>query len=192
MMDGCAIFVSMKQPIISDLTSVTKHVIAKLKEFEQVPEAALIYRETQDSWNVLECIEHLKRYSDFYLPEISKQLDHAGPYRKPFRSGWLGGYFAKLMKPGAAKMNTFKSMNPMKETISAKVIRVFLEQQEKTLEILRRADQSDLTRTRAAITLSKWIRLRLGDILQVVIYHNQRHILQAEKALKAYHASHSI
>ncbi|MGB3549023.1 MAG: hypothetical protein WBA17_18760 [Saprospiraceae bacterium] len=39
-----------------------------------------------------------------------------------------------------------------------------------------------MNRTKTAVSITKLIRLRLGDTLRVVVYHNQRHVAQALRA----------
>ena len=41
----------------------------------------------------------------------------------------------------------------------------------------------DLNKIKTAISISKWIKLKLGDTFRVVVYHNERHIKQANKIL---------
>ena len=41
----------------------------------------------------------------------------------------------------------------------------------------------NLDKIKTAISISKLIRLKLGDTFRVLIYHNERHIKQAEKVL---------
>jgi len=43
----------------------------------------------------------------------------------------------------------------------------------------------DIGKTKTAISISKWIKLKLGDTLRVVIYHNQRHMAQAKRISNA-------
>ncbi len=52
------------------------------------------------------------------------------------------------------------------------------------LDVLDMSKKVNLTKTKTGISISKWLKLRLGDTFRVVIYHNQRHILQAKKVLK--------
>lgn len=46
------------------------------------------------------------------------------------------------------------------------------------------AQQVSLNKTKTGISISTWIKLKLGDTFKVVIYHNKRHIVQALKALE--------
>ncbi|MFM7022373.1 MAG: hypothetical protein ACKOXB_05295 [Flavobacteriales bacterium] len=58
-----------------------------------------------------------------------------------------------------------------------------MDQQKQTLELLEAAGKVDLKKVKTSVSISKFIRLRLGDTFRFVIYHNQRHIAQAQKVL---------
>ena len=174
------------QELISDLIRRTEEVLLDAEELNQLSPEALNWKSKPERWSILECIEHLNRYGDFYLPEIDRRLLNARSVAAGavFSSGILGNYFAKSMLPREQlnKMNTFQSMNPSGSDLDRSVLVKFLKQQQRMIELLRRARQVDLTRTKTSISISNWIKLRLGDTFRVVIYHNQRHIVQAQKA----------
>ncbi len=54
----------------------------------------------------------------------------------------------------------------------------------KLLGFLSEVDQLNLTKTKTAVSISKFIKMRLGDTLQFVSYQNQRHLIQANKAVE--------
>ena len=83
-------------------------------------------------------------------------------------------------------MKTFKVMNPAGSKLDRKVLEKFIGQQKTTLELLEKAAMVSLTKTKTSISISSWIKLRLGDTLRVVIYHNQRHLVQAAKVMKLF------
>lgn len=178
-----------RSELLKDLKARTNQVIEDLNGLSALLLEELNHRDTPQSWSILECIEHLNRYGDFYLPEIDHRLKVAQPSKyEEFKSSWLGNYFAVSMLPRENgklnKMKTFKSMNPIHKPLSTEVLRKFKEQQRTMLQLLDIAYQVDLGKTKTSISLSKWIKLRLGDTLRVVIYHNQRHMLQAQNVLK--------
>lgn len=80
-------------------------------------------------------------------------------------------------------MNTFKEMNPFEKKLDQSVIDKFIKQQKELLDLLKSAESKNLTKIKTRISISKWIKLRLGDTFRVIIYHNFRHIKQAEKAI---------
>ena len=89
-----------------------------------------------------------------------------------------------LPKEKLNKMKTFKSMNPIGSNLDKTVLEKFLSQQKTLLELLQQAEKVSLTKNKTGISISKWIKLKLGDTFRIVIYHNLRHVIQAEKAIK--------
>jgi hypothetical protein len=63
------------------------------------------------------------------------------------------------------------------------VIAEFIEQQEKSLALLRKAKRVDLNKIRVPISIAKFIKLKLGDTFLFLVAHNYRHILQADRVL---------
>lgn len=177
------------EELIQDLIERTRQNINKVAFLKTKTDNALNYKAAPQSWSVLECLEHLNLYGRFYLPEIAKQLiETSYPNETDFKSGLLGNYFANSLLPKEKlnKMNTFKSMNPLNSKLDRSVIDNFLDQQIQMLELLDKARSVSLNKTKTGISISRWIKLKLGDTFRVVIYHNQRHIDQAERALSEF------
>ena len=91
---------SLSIDLLEDLIERTQENIKKVEQLQLLPEESLNKRNSQNSWSILECIEHLNRYSDFYLPEIETRIS-SSLYQasENFRSGLLGNYFALSMLP---------------------------------------------------------------------------------------------
>ena len=177
------------QKLIEDLIQRTQAHLNQAEQFNVLETSQLNRQPAPQSWSVLDCLEHLNRYGDFYLPEIERQIQK-GAKAQPtsvFKSGWLGNYFANMMLPKESlnKMKTFKSMNPVNSQLDRSVLEEFIRQQKQFLDLLQKARHVDLTRTKTGISISRWIRLRLGDTLRFVIYHNERHLLQAQRAARS-------
>lgn len=173
--------------LTDDLTARTQQIIAQLETLQQEPLEALNRRAAPDAWSALECIEHLSLYGDFYLPEIENSIRQSRHKAEPvFKSGLLGNYFAMSMLPKEKlnKMKTFKDKNPIGSRLGKATIERFIEQQKKTLALLEQSKSVSLNRTKTAISISTWIKLKLGDTFRFVIYHNQRHMAQAFRALE--------
>ena len=82
------------------------------------------------------------------------------------------------------KMKSPKDKNPSRSTLSITTISRFLKQQDQLLALLNQSRTIDLTKAKAAISLTSLIKLRLGDTLRFYTYHIERHVLQAERALQ--------
>lgn len=176
------------EALISDLIARTKSVLNTVERFKQLPKKQLNYKPSPKSWSILECIEHLNLYGNFYIPEIDNRIKNAKHKAVAnFKTGILGDYFAKSMLPkeNLNTMNTFKNKNPNGSKLDKTILDTFSNQQQETLRLLNAAKHVNLNKTKTSITLTRWITLKLGDTFRVIIYHNQRHIIQAEKVLKS-------
>lgn len=174
--------------LLEDLSERTRITMDSSRDFLKRTLAELNHRPASRSWSALECFEHLNRYGDFYLPEIERAIESSGrPPEEIFKSGLFGDYFAKMMLPREKlnKIKTFKDKDPFGSKLDKTTIEKFIRQQERLLDLLCRASRVSLSRTKTAISISKLLKLRLGDTFRVVIYHNQRHLVQAQKALPA-------
>ncbi|MTI31603.1 DinB family protein [Xanthovirga aplysinae] len=178
-----------QRQLIDDLQRRTKDCIGKVQQFKSLNQKQLNWKSAPDSWSILECLEHLNLYGDFYLVEIENRILKApkSQHSLKFKSGFLGNYFAQSMLPKKGKikkMKTFKDKNPLNSELSFSTLERFLKQQEKMLNLLEEARKLDLMKCKTAISISKWIKLQLGDTFRVVIYHNERHILQAKNVIQ--------
>lgn len=165
-----------------------------ISEWQMIRHSQFGYKTAPEKWSAAQCLEHLNSYGRFYLPEMKKAISKAKEKEwtstRHFKSGWLGNYFTKLMMPGengtvGKKMSAPKNHYPVNNSDSHKVIAEFIEQQETLLHLLEMAKAVDLNKATCAISISKLVKLKLGDTFLFYIAHHYRHILQAERALKA-------
>lgn len=172
----------------ANLVAETKVIINYVNALKDLSLSDLNKRPNNDAWSTLECIEHLNRYAHFYNPELSKQI--ATSKHKDsgiFKSGILGNYFAESMLPKEKlnKMKTFKEMNPIHSKLNSSVIDEFLSFQTELLDLIEKSKSCDLSKTKNKISISKFIKLRIGDTFRIVINHNIRHIEQIKRTLAA-------
>ena len=136
--------------LIDDLLRRMESCKRTVKEFEILPQNRLQFK-NGERWSVLECLEHLNLYGDFYLVEIEKQIitNPRKTISTKFKSGILGNYFANLMevKDGKiTKMKSPKDKNPSNSHLSITTISRFLKQQERLVILLNQCRSIDLTK----------------------------------------------
>lgn len=176
------------ETLLNDLTKRVEQAMRDVSAFKELSETQLNYKNSPTSWSILECLEHLNLYGDFYLPEIEKRiLAQAANTQTPvFKSGVLGNYFANMMSVEHNKIKKIKSpadKNPLNSDLKVTTIDRFLKQQDTLLHLLNQARQVNLTKTKSSISISKWVTIRLGDTFRFLIYHIERHVLQAKNVL---------
>lgn len=174
--------------LISELEEKTNYILTESRKILALTDNQLNYRTSPNSWSALECFEHLNLYGRFYLKEINKRMnENHKPGERVFKSGVLGNYFANSMLPSEKMkpMKTFSNMNPINSSLDKKVLEEFIQQQEEMLRLLKIARNKNLGKIKCGITISKLIKLKLGDTFRFVINHNERHLVQAKKSIEA-------
>ncbi len=181
------------EQLLNELHQRTESILQKaIQDWQMLPPAQLSVKPAPDKWSPAQCLEHLNFYGHHYLPAIENAIQAAKERNSipaaAFKSGWLGEYFTQLMlpQPGGGLKSTMKSPKnavPAAEPEPLATLAEFMEQQERMLQLLEAARAVNLMTTRVPISLSPWIRLRLGDTFSFVVAHNERHVLQLEKGL---------
>ncbi len=165
---------------------VEGHLQEAIKVFQNESDAVLLRPAANGGWSIAQCLEHLNGYGHYYLPQIKVGLNKPANQvmSETFKSTWFGNYFTRMMEPttGTKKYKAFKNHIPAINLEAPDVVAEFIRQQEELLTYLKVARISNLD-TKIPISISKWVKLKLGDVLQFVIAHNERHIMQAKRNL---------
>ncbi|MBP0904079.1 DinB family protein [Mariniflexile gromovii] len=171
------------EKLIQTLLEQTRLIINQAEKLKSYDLKTLTWKDNEFSWNMLECLEHLNLYGDFYLPQIEKNIKKSNTKSETeFNKGFLGDFFSKSMLPKEKliKMKAFKSKNPLNLDLGRNVIDVFVNQQIKLLELLNQSRNVSINKVKIQTSISSLIRLKLGDTFQFLVNHNIRHIKQIE------------
>ena len=176
--------------LLDQLQADVRKLILTAAYFKTIDPGVLLQQPAPGKWSIVEVLEHLNSYSRYYLLAIEKSLQGDNPATDLFKPGWLGYYFTKLMKPKengtiANKMKSPKDHRPPKFLDAFPVLNSFLEHQHYLLELLEQAKLKNIGSIRIPITISKFIKLKLGDTFRFLIAHEQRHFVQIENNLAA-------
>ncbi len=176
------------EDLLSQLIKQTSENQQFVESLKSLSDKELNKRINENSWSILEVIQHLNLYANFYHQEIETKMQQSNlKATKSFSSGILGNYFANSMLPKDKlnKMKTPKVMNPIFTNLDRKIIDVFLLNQNQLLKHLEIAKSKNLSKIKTNISLTPIIKIRLGDTFRFVINHNLRHIKQIEKILNS-------
>jgi hypothetical protein len=175
--------------LIHELKTITNENIDNLKSrFCNLNEEQKRWKSIENSWNVLEIFAHLNHYAKYYHTTFKNKITKTR-FTKPseiFISSPLGRSAWKSMKLGNAnnikrRFKAPKSYNPMFDSnlIKGNDIEIFHDYLIELHTIIDSAQKVNLRKVKIPISISTIIRLKLGDALLFVVYHNQRHIQQA-------------
>lgn len=180
-------------PQTTDRTEFLSDLLARIQEhssrvsetFAELDDAELAWRPAPKEWSVLECFEHLTLTFDYYRPRLAAAL--AAPVRTPpdggpyAPSGWGRFYMFFSLNPRYS-FPTAGAITPT-STVDRAVFAAYLERQAELVELIRGLGDVDLTRTR--IPIEKGIHFNLGDVLKILVYHDEVHFLQAQRVTEA-------
>lgn len=162
-------------------------IIKANKQFSGLSESQIIWKPSEDKWSIGECIEHLVITQKLYNSEIKKLQFSENPIDGSFRfkHTFSGQMILKYVDPDStSRSKTFKIFKPDKKQIGNKdIIKFFCEEVETMISFAEKLKGADLTKLKIRSPLTKLIKMNVGDALLINLYHNKRHLNQAEKIL---------
>lgn len=179
------------EDLINELQQDVRRLIDAAQFFKGADKVKLAYSKEEGKWSVVQILEHLNAYHRYYLPEIEKAMavktENVSAW---FNSGVWGEKFVKSMKPTNVyeiknKMRAMKKYTFPNSLNVDTVLNEFVEHNNKLLQLLELARSRDLNTIRIPITLTKLVKLKLGDALRFLVAHEQRHMIQARNTLHA-------
>lgn len=176
-----------KQALLQSLDDrVEQHIADAVALFQNRDDAFLNRPSATGGWSIAQCLDHLNSYGHYYLPKMREKLRTAPSVeKKEFTGTWMGAYFTQMMDPetGKRKFKAFKGHIPPSNLNSAAVVNEFIRQQEELLYLLRESISKDLDAIRIPISIVPFIRMKIGDVFQFLVAHDERHMQQAKRNL---------
>lgn len=182
---------SNKTTLLNHLENhVESHLQQVLREYQILTTECLLKPSYKGGWSIAQCLAHLNSYGNYYLPLFENGLDSSpdNTMANTIKSSWLGRKCSEAMNPetGNKKYKAFKGYIPPVNLNAEATIAEFISQQERMLQILKIAYSKDIQQIKIPISIAKFLKLNLGDALQFLIIHNERHIQQANRNLSEY------
>ncbi|MEJ8803695.1 DinB family protein [Pontibacter sp. H249] len=151
-------------------------------EFSKLDMAALNHKPSPESWSILECLEHLNRYSRYYNPALAKAIaqNGDGTFLESINHSWLGKKSLEMVRPqNMKKHKTVKHMNPNNSQLGRATLDEFLKHQQELQQLLQNAKGTNLNKKAVPVEFFKLLKLRIGETLEFVVTHQERHVQQA-------------
>lgn len=180
--------------LFDEVAEITERNIQLLKQkFIPLSDAQKSWKPSQDAWSINEIFAHLNEYDKYYLNEIEQKVASTR-FREPkevFVSSPLGRSAWQSMKLGNAKnvKRKFRAPANYNPTVRTEIVSghdadTFLEGQQRFLRLLADVTKINIRKAKVKISISRLVRLRMGDALLFITYHTQRHMQQAINLMK--------
>lgn len=173
-----------KSGFITGLQALVDMQLQRAIQLSQLDNALLNQPSATGGWSISQCFAHLVSYGDYYLPLLRNALLQStrSHQTSTFVGSWLGGYLTRLMNPqtGRTKFKAVKRHQPA-AVVDGTSIDLFIRQQNELQDLLMLAESADINSARIPLSVAGWVRLPVGDILQFMVVHSERHLQQAER-----------
>lgn len=149
----------------------------------------LNWKPNPKSWSIGQCFEHLIVTNNLYFPAIQNVIDgiHRNNFfsKIPFSTNLISALMKNSLKPEQArKMKTFKVFEPSASGVSPNIIEDFVENNRKLVEMFEACKDLEIHKIKIPEPLSPALNLRLDDAFEILLMHEKRHFLQAERVKK--------
>lgn len=177
------------QWLYNEVGTITERNLQLLRtKFGKLSQNQLNWKPNPTIWSLNEIFSHLNAYAVFYHQVMHHRIEQTR-FRTPrinFVSSPLGKSAWASMKLGNARnvKRKFKAPDEYNPTANPSIIHEdalekLIKNQEDFMSVIEKSVAVNLRKVKVPISVSKFVRLRLGDALLFVAYHNDRHMQQA-------------
>lgn len=177
---------------LEKLTNRLSEIVAR--DFTSLSAEQLNWKPNSDRWSIAECLLHLNYFSKYYFPATKNGIVQAQKRKtKPnttFKSSWWGNRMVEgvqLLPSNQAKkllecpIKYDPTFQDASQIDGHQIVNVFLENQTALLEMLVTAKEVNIQKTKISVAFYGFLSIPLGNMFQYIIYHNERHIVQAQR-----------
>ncbi|AQG79002.1 DinB family protein [Spirosoma montaniterrae] len=157
------------------------------REFAPLSDAQLRTKPAPGKWSIVECLQHLNLAERYYVRQLQHKSERLGlvehsPDDQTIESDFVGRLMLrmldpkstiKLPAPGLVRPRSASDLDP------ASVISQFLELQTLQRELTGRLIYLDWNQEKVPTLFGNWLKMRLGDVCQMLVVHTERHMQQA-------------
>lgn len=152
-------------------------------EFAALRTDELLWHPSTKDWNILQCFDHLNETHSYYARRIRVAQRQPLPQTGadvPYRSSFWGRIYMnfafnpRLSFPARGEIAPGTDLSPA-------VLETWFAHQATLLAWFQEGAQTDLSATR--IPIERRVAFNLGDVLSILIRHNNLHIGQAQRVL---------
>lgn len=175
----------------SELIAKTKQEMAanktRAEKLLSLNQHQLSWQPAPGKWSIAQCLEHLNIVSRHYLQHMNYDKASKITEDKEFKPSFLGGFLAKnfAVIPPRRRFKTSKAFSPENNMNGQEVLKDFLSNQDKIMQLVDKASGYDLNKNKVPSPATGFIKFRFGDVLNMDGKHTARHLYQADNVMKA-------
>ena len=178
----------LKDPYLSELVRGNEEVLARAADLDGLLiEEQLNWRPPSGGWTAGQALEHIVISGLLYINRIDEIIARArreGKTRdRPWKPSLMGGVIMRSVNPANGKKWPTQKVFTPGATPRPNVVKELIRMHERLERQMRSADGLDLRSVKITSPVNSLIRMNIGDAFGILVYHAQRHLLQAGRIL---------
>ncbi len=182
-----------QQDLLDRLETDLRNLLNQARtQFSQLGPDTLRQRRQPEAWNILECFAHLNQFYEDYLPQLDLAIHKAKARR------WMPGETVAYKSRGrrairradpenGKQFKSPKACDFIHLPVANEGIKSFIINSERLLRIIQAARTIDINRASVKKARS-WVgKYTVGNLLEFLIVHADRHLRQARQLLPHSH-----
>ncbi|MBC8153396.1 MAG: DinB family protein [Bacteroidetes bacterium] len=157
------------------------------RDFRPLTDDQMRWKPASDSWSITECLQHLNLAEQFYIRQLQHHVGRIGvqqvaPTDQTLESDFVGRTLRWIIDPQTTlKFPAPGVIRPRRasDLDVANVLRQFVELQTLLLTLLDKAVYLDWNGQKVPTLFGSWLKIKLGDVMLMLVAHTERHINQA-------------
>lgn len=145
----------------------------------------LNWRPSPAVWSIAQCLDHLTISDRLYFESLRQSILQAQTGGQEgyteYKPRRLARWFIRKVGPDGGRMKNPTIFSPAPGQYTVDVLKDFDNHQRELMELIRRSDGIDLNRPRLSSPVTRWLRFSIGEVFQLILAHQQRHIHQARR-----------
>jgi hypothetical protein len=176
---------SYLEPLLQRLDAATERAN---QMFASLDAHQLNWKPNPGRWSIGQCLDHLITTNELYGKTLKQMA--AGTYRPGFwaKLGLLSGFFGNVLIQSMGpdmkrKANSPADFRPSESELPGDILQRFLEHQAELKQQLLALPDADHRKIRLSSPAAAFITFSLHDALNIVVGHEERHLLQAQNVM---------
>jgi len=148
---------------------------------EPLTEDQLNWVAEDEVWTIAQNMDHLSKINGAYLEKSTEKVEEvkeAGlEEESPFRSGYLGTFMSSLMGPESSfKLKAAEKFSPESKIYNADIKATLCHSFDSIAKLIDDIEGLDLNKIKITLPNNNLMRIKLGDVIKVLIDHIWRHL----------------
>jgi len=179
---------------LEKLTARITEIVAR--DLPSLSDEQLNWKESDEKWSIAECLLHLNYVAESHFPATLKAIANKKSKKSSaitnFRRSWLGHRIVGGVRLGTNNqvnkpVEASQKYNPQNQSSSKidgqEVLKQFFKHQNSLLQMLQDSKTLNIQKIRVPVAFGGLVRIQLGDVLKILVYHTERHVVQAQRIL---------